>query len=230
MAFNSAVNYLAANNDVVVDDLGFLGLPYDGTSTVSRNTANALNNDQNSIRGYFTSVGNSADEHYLGTYTDSGVDGQTITGITTAGHLHLFQRTGDTTDILGLGAQPYNLISLPTNGEVAIFLTWDDGFGASSNDYNLYLVRQSNRYRGGAKYGHAERDAGSGRIHRFHQFGRSGPVQNHRPERSGSREAETAEPLFVRARMRSGRSATAGGRAPRTPQLQHGIAQCDRAE
>ena len=144
MAFNSAVNYLASSNDVVVDDLGFLGLPYDGTSTVSRNTANALNNDQNPIRGYFTSTGNSADEHYLGTYTDSGVDGQTITGITTAGHLHLFQRSGDTTDILGLGAQPYNLISLPTSGEVAIFLTWDDGFGASSNDYNLYLVRQSN--------------------------------------------------------------------------------------
>jgi hypothetical protein len=144
MAFNNAVNYLASSNDVVVDDLGFFGLPYDGTSTVSRNTANALNNDQNPIRGYFTSVGNSADEHYLGTYTDSGVDGQTVSGITTAGHLHLFQRSGDTTDILGLGAQPYNVISLPTNGEVAIFLTWDDAFGGSSNDYNLYLVRQSN--------------------------------------------------------------------------------------
>ena len=144
MAFNNAVNYLAANNDVVVDDLGFLGLPYDGSSTISRNTANALNNDQNPIRGYFTSVGNSADEHYLGTYTDSGVDGQTISGVTTAGHLHLFQRSGDTTDILGLGAQPYNVISLPTNGEVAIFLTWNDAFGASANDYNLYLVRQSN--------------------------------------------------------------------------------------
>ncbi len=144
MAFNNAVNYLASGNDVVVDDLGFFGLPYDGSSTVSRNTATALNNDQNPIRGYFTSVGNSADEHYLGTYTDSGVDGQTISGITTAGHLHLFQRSNDTTDILGLGAQPYNVISLPTNGEVAIFLTWDDAFGGSSNDYNLYLVRQSN--------------------------------------------------------------------------------------
>src|SRR5207247_1809698 len=32
---------------------------------------------------------------------------------------------------------------LPANGEVAIFLTWDDAFGASSNNYDLYLVQQS---------------------------------------------------------------------------------------
>ena len=43
MAMSQAVNYLAASNDVVVDDLGFLGLPSDGTSGVSVNTANALN-------------------------------------------------------------------------------------------------------------------------------------------------------------------------------------------
>ena len=45
--------------------------------------------------------------------------------------------------MLGLGAQPYNVISLPQNGEVAIFLTWDDPFGASGNNYDLYLVQQS---------------------------------------------------------------------------------------
>ena len=77
LAFNQAVNFLAASNDVVVDDLGFFGEPYDGTSAVSSNTAAALNNDANPIRAYVTAVGNAADEHYFGTYTDSGVDGTT---------------------------------------------------------------------------------------------------------------------------------------------------------
>ena len=143
LAFNQAVNFLAASNDVVLDDIGFFGEPYDGTSGVSLNTAAALNNPSWPIRAYVTAVGNDADEHYYGAYVDSGVDGTSISGITTPGHLQLFQRTADTTDVLGLGAQPYNVISLPQNGEVAIFLTWNDPFGASSNNYDMYLVQQS---------------------------------------------------------------------------------------
>jgi hypothetical protein len=143
LAFAQAVSFLAASNDVVLDDIGFYGEPYDGTSYVSSNTAAALNNPAYPVRAYFTSVGNDADEHYDGAYTDSGVDGTTISGIGSAGHLHLFQRTTDTTDVLGLGPRPYNVIQLPQNGEVAIFLTWDDAFGASSNNYDLYLVQQS---------------------------------------------------------------------------------------
>jgi hypothetical protein len=143
LAFAQAVNFLAASNDVVLDDIGFYGEPYDGTSGVSQNTAAALNNQGWPIRAYVTAVGNDADEHYIGTYADSGVDGTSISGISTPGHLHLFQRTADTTDVLGLGAQPFNVISLPQNGEVAIFLTWDDPFGGSANNYDLYLVQQS---------------------------------------------------------------------------------------
>ncbi len=143
LAFNQAVNFLAASNDVVLDDIGFFGEPYDGTSAVSSNTAAALNNPSFPIRAYVTAVGNDADEHYYGAYADSRIDGTTISGITTPGHLHLFQQTADTTDVLGLGAQPYNIISLPPNGEAAIFLTWNDPFGASSNNYDLYLVQQS---------------------------------------------------------------------------------------
>jgi hypothetical protein len=143
LAFNQAVNFLAASNDVVLDDIGFFGEPYDGTSAVSSNTAAALNNPAFPIRAYLTAVGNDADEHYFGAYANSGIDGTTIGGITNAGHLHLFQRTADTTDVLNLGPQPYNVIALPANGEVAIFLTWNDPFGASSNNYDLYLVQQS---------------------------------------------------------------------------------------
>ena len=143
LAFNQAVNFLAASNDVVVDDIGFFGEPYDGTSGVSRNTAAALSNPDFPLRAYVTSGGNDADEHYFGAYTSSGVDGTTIGGIANPGRLHLFQRTADTTDVLGLGPQPYNVIALPQNGEVVIFLGWNDPFGASSNNYDLYLVQQS---------------------------------------------------------------------------------------
>src|SRR5437762_11745604 len=143
LAFNQAVNFLASSNDIVVDDLGFFGEAYDGTSPVSSNTAGALNNGANRIRTYVTAVGNEADEHYLGAYTDSGVDGPSVSGIANGGHLHLFQQASETTDVLGLGAQPYNVIALPANGEVVIFLTWDDPFGAATNNYDLFLVRQT---------------------------------------------------------------------------------------
>ncbi len=143
LSFNQAVNFLAASNDIVLDDIGFFGEPYDGTSNVSANTAAALNNATFPIRAYFTSVGNDADEHYYGAYTDSRVDGTTVNGISNTGHLHLFQSSADTTDVLGLGARPYNVISLPTNGEVAIFLSWNDPFGGSANNYDMYLVQQS---------------------------------------------------------------------------------------
>lgn len=143
LAFNQAVNSLAQSNDVVVDDLGFFGFAYDGTSPVSANTSSALNNGANRIRTYITAVANAANGHYLGTYVNSGVDGSSISGIVNTGHLHQFQSSGDTTDVLGLGSQAHDVISLPTGGEVVIFLTWDDAFGRSGNNYDLYLVQQS---------------------------------------------------------------------------------------
>ena len=143
LAFNQAVNFLAASNDVVVDDLGFFGFAYDGTSPVSANTASALNNPANRIRAYITANGNDADGHYLGGYVNSGVDAAGISGVANPGHVHLFQSAADTTDVLGLGSQPYDLVNLPTNGEVVVFLTWDDAFGHSASNYDLYLVQQS---------------------------------------------------------------------------------------
>jgi len=142
LAFNQAVNFLASTSDVVVDDIGFYGDAYDGTSSVSSNTAAALNNPANRIRAYVTSGGNAADEHYLGTYLPSPVDPTTI-GITTPGHLHQFNQGPDTTDVLGRGSQPYNLIKLPVSGQVLIFLSWNDPFGSSTNNYDLYLVQES---------------------------------------------------------------------------------------
>ena len=110
---------------------------------MSRNTAAALNNARFQYAGISPSVGNDADAHYFEQYIDSGIDGTTVGGINNTGHMHLFQRTTTTTDILGLGGQTANVLRLPQNGEVALFLSWDDPFGASANNYDLYLVQQS---------------------------------------------------------------------------------------
>jgi hypothetical protein len=143
LAFNQAVNSLAASNDVVVDDIGFFGFPYDGTSSVSANTASALNNNGNRIRAYVTAVGNDANGHYLGTYVPSSTDIGSLANVLNPGHVHLFQSKSDTSDVLSIGAQPHDVIFLPTTGEVVTFLTWDDTFGQSANNYDLYLIRQS---------------------------------------------------------------------------------------
>ncbi len=160
LEFNQAVDYIDSNADVGLDDLGFVyDLPYDGTSDVSANTAAQLNSSSNRVRGYFTAVGNFAAYHYLSLYTDSGQNFVCPLSICPSGQygdLHLFQpvaaakATPDlpaTNDALGLGAQPYDVIELPgvsaaapSGGEAVIVLEWDDRFGASSNNYDLFLV------------------------------------------------------------------------------------------
>lgn len=60
LEFIAAVDFLAANSDVVIDDISFTGKPYDQSSDVSTNTAAELNNPSNPIRGYFTSAENAA--------------------------------------------------------------------------------------------------------------------------------------------------------------------------
>jgi hypothetical protein len=153
LEFENAVNYLASQNDVVVDDESFLAPSYDGTSDISQNTAEALNNPANPIRAYVTAAGNYALNHYLGAFVDSGIDGYTYTG--EHGDMHLFsgikpvppsqsavsQLNTETVDNQGLGKLPYDpLISLPPNGTVTVGLSWDDRPGASSNDFDLFLV------------------------------------------------------------------------------------------
>ncbi len=200
LAFSQAVNFLAASNDVVLDDIGFFGEPYDGTSGVSLNTAAALNNPSWPIRAYVTAVGNDADEHYCGGYVDSGVDGTTIAGITTPGHLHLFQRTADTTDVLGLGAQPFNVIALPQNGEAAIFLTWDDPFGGSGQQLRPVSRAAEHRARGREQHRRPERPTGSVRGDRLRQQGRGRPFSDRRAERARRGAAPEPEHLLVRSR------------------------------
>ncbi|MCH7801532.1 MAG: S8 family serine peptidase [Chloroflexi bacterium] len=137
LEFNAAVDFLAANSDIVVDDIGWFGFAYDQTSPVSANTSDELNRPSNKIRGHYTSVGNQAQQHYEEPWVDSGVDGKTIVGF--AGSLHRFQATSQTTDCKSVGLSTTNPIDLFNGQTATIFLTWDDTFGSAVNDYDIFI-------------------------------------------------------------------------------------------
>jgi hypothetical protein len=80
LSFEKAADYLAANTDVVVTDISFFTPPFDGTNPVSMSTVDGLNNETNPIRAFFASAGNYAQNHYQGSYVDSGIDGSSIVG------------------------------------------------------------------------------------------------------------------------------------------------------
>ena len=141
LEFIDAVDLLAANSDVVIDDIGFFQRPYDQTSDVSTNTSDELNRLSNPIRGYYTSVGNQALQHYQELYVNSGTDGLPFVG--NPGGLHQFGPTADTSDAMGLDTQIANPIFLANGQTVTVFLVWDDTFGTATTDYDPFLFQNS---------------------------------------------------------------------------------------
>jgi hypothetical protein len=147
MNFEQAVDFLGANTDIAVTDISYFTPPFDGTSSVSMSTVDALNNATNPIRGFFVSSGNFAQDHYQGLYADSGMDGTSITG--EAGDLHLFQGAppnpepppSATTDNENFGPTVFDpIIVVPSGEEIEVYLAWNDATGESANDYDLFLV------------------------------------------------------------------------------------------
>ncbi|MCH8161178.1 MAG: S8 family serine peptidase, partial [Chloroflexi bacterium] len=146
--FNDAVDCLAANADIVVDDIGwFISGPYDGSSFVSQNTADALNGP-GPILGYYTAVANLAQAHYQDPYVESstvlmGSDIDPLLPPDDTWVLHEFDATGGTkgTKHAGLVGPPAdgNRLILPPGGSLSIFLAWDDPWGSSLNDYDLFI-------------------------------------------------------------------------------------------
>ena len=135
--FNAAVDCLAAHTDVVVDDINwFNDGPYDGTSPVSTNTSTELNRTTNPVRSYSTAVGNYAIEHYQGLFVDD------LSGY----HYHKFQASADTTDAFDIGPINIDPLWLEPNGQVIVFLEWNDPFGASSNNYDLVSGQRRQRH------------------------------------------------------------------------------------
>ncbi len=136
--FNTAVDCLAANADIVVDDIGWFGNgPYDGTSFVSANTADALNGT-GPIRGYYTAVGNMALTHYQGDYIDSGFTQEILPD---SWNLHGFVPTADTSDAgIALACACADALELEPGGLVEVSLQWSEPFGAAASDYDLFLL------------------------------------------------------------------------------------------
>jgi hypothetical protein len=145
--FLGAVDCLAANADIVVDDISWFnaGL-YDGTSSVSENTVEALTG-AGPIRGYYTSVGNQAQRHYQGVFADSGSDlteSQLPAGGTPAfWDLHAFAASAGENGTQHAGALPgpseFNRLVLAPGGSAGISLQWDDAWGSSPNDYDVFV-------------------------------------------------------------------------------------------
>ena len=122
LGFRRAVKWLVAQGVMVIaDDIVFLNVgSYDGTSVVSQEAAAAVA----SGTSYFTAVGNDAQRHYRGLFTDT--DGDTFHEFDVSLGLPMVDNGGET---LNVTVQP---------GEtIRIFLQWDDPFGASANDYDL---------------------------------------------------------------------------------------------
>jgi hypothetical protein len=132
--FMAAVNCLADNVDVVVDDIGwYLMGPYDGTSMVSVNATRTLEKS-NRAKSYLTAVGNDALSHYQGSFVDAASIDPVLAGY------HTFQRVpGTTSDAFDIGPDIGDGFYLGNGGVACVGLQWNDPFAASSNDYSLAL-------------------------------------------------------------------------------------------
>ncbi|MDE2180253.1 MAG: S8 family serine peptidase, partial [candidate division NC10 bacterium] len=122
LAFQRAVRWLTAQGvKVVADDVSFFNVgPYDGTSVVSQEASNAVAGGVS----YFHSVGNYAQQHYRGLFTDT--DGDTFHEFDVSLGLPRVDNAGET---LNVTIQP--------GATVRILLQWNDPFGGSTNDYDL---------------------------------------------------------------------------------------------
>ncbi len=122
LAFQRAARWLTAQGvRVVADDVSFFNVgPYDGTSVVSREVSNAVADGV----AYFKSVGNYAQQHYRGLFTDT--DGDTFHEFDVSLGLPRVNNAGET---LNVTVQPF--------ATVFILLQWNDPFGGSTNNYDL---------------------------------------------------------------------------------------------
>ncbi|GBD12385.1 hypothetical protein HRbin24_00392 [bacterium HR24] len=128
--FNAAVNCLAQRVDVVVDDVNWFNVgPYDGSSIVSRNTAAALNGPTNRVRAHVTAVGNHAATHYQEPYQPCPGEAA----------FHRFAATEQTLDRGGLGPRCDNPVLVPAGSTLRVLVQWNDPWGASCNDYDVYI-------------------------------------------------------------------------------------------
>ena len=131
----NAITYLANDAfggqgcDVIVDDVAYLTEPYfqDGIVAQAVDAAAAAG------VSYFSSAGNSAQDHYERPYVDASPGG--------IGNVPIpFFDLHDFGQAAGLSSDTtWNGVVAGAGSSVVLFLQWNDPFNASSNDYDLYL-------------------------------------------------------------------------------------------
>ncbi|OVE80231.1 hypothetical protein BVY01_00605, partial [bacterium I07] len=118
LEFNQAITALLNYGcKVICDDIGWLTEPYFEDGTVGSHVTSLLNANE---LIYVSSAGNDGDNHYQGIYNSLNNTAE-----------HDFSH--------GTSASPYLYIQMQAGEEVLIILQWDDPFGGSGNDYDLYL-------------------------------------------------------------------------------------------
>lgn len=111
VAFNSAIDDLiTAGCNIIVDDISWIGEPFFEDGTVAQHVTDVINNN-NII--YLSSAGNEASRHYQGMYEATS----------SINYYHKYPL----------------YVYIPAGGSVDVILQWDDKFGSSTNNYNLYL-------------------------------------------------------------------------------------------
>ena len=132
----AAVNHFAQRVDIIVDDVSY-PFPADQRSDVSVNTTRALEHPTWPLRLYVTAAGNWAESHWAGQWRP-GPDGARL-GLSSPGRTHLFN------DIIGAARADAlfgagNSFAIKPGDQIRLALFWDDPWGRSTNDYDLYLM------------------------------------------------------------------------------------------
>lgn len=122
IAFKEAISALADSGcHIIVDDISWPTEPYFEDGTIARFLKKTIKNSRKDFV-YITSAGNTGMGHYQDTF-----NGDT-------GNFHDFSQQD------GIQSMP---VFVPPNGLIQVILQWDDRFGKSKNDYDLYLFDES---------------------------------------------------------------------------------------
>ncbi|MDY6965677.1 MAG: NosD domain-containing protein [Halobacteriota archaeon] len=117
VAFNDAIDALVtAGCNVICDDIGWITQPFFEDGIIASHLTSVI--ASNDII-YVSSAGNSGQRHYQGDYYNDG------------SNYHDFSRNPASNDYLYVNISP--------DATVIVVLQWDDMFGSSGNDYDLYL-------------------------------------------------------------------------------------------
>jgi PKD repeat protein len=118
--FNAAIDALQSRGcTVIVDDISWVSEPFFEDGEIASHVSSLVNNPANPLV-YVSAAGNTARHHYQGDFFPDGTTNFTD-----------FSR--------GSGPVKSLNVNLPVQSTVWIILEWNDRFGHSANDYDLFL-------------------------------------------------------------------------------------------